>query len=53
MGALLFPGVDLVEESLMELSRTKILFILIKVESYREGGLWKMFGYEACGKSSS
>ena len=51
MGALLFLGVDIVKESLMGLSGTNIIFLLIEVAFYREGGMWKMFGDEACGKS--
>ena len=51
MGALFLLGVDIVKESLMGLSGTKIILILVEVVFDREGVLWKMFGYEACGKS--
>ena len=53
MGALLLLGVDISEEILMGFSGTKILLLLIEVEFYREGGLWKIFGDEACGNSRS
>ena len=48
MVVLFLLGVDAVEESLMGLSVTRIILLLIKVDFYRERGLWKMFGYEAC-----
>ena len=51
MGALFLLGVDVVKESLMVLSGTNIILLLIEVAFYHEGGLWKMFGDEACGKS--
>ena len=51
MGALFLLGVDAVKESLVGLSGTKIILLLVEVEFDREGGLWKMFGDEACGKS--
>ena len=51
MGALFLLGVDVVEEILIRVSGTKILFLLIKVAFHREGGLWKIFIDEACGKS--
>ena len=44
-------GVDVVKEILMRLSGTKILLLLIEVNFHREGGLWKMFGDEACVKA--
>ena len=51
MGELFLLGVDVAEESLLGLSGTNIIFLLIEVAFYREGGMWKMFGDEACGKS--
>ena len=51
MGALFSLGVDVSKESLMVLSEKKILLLLVKVAFDREGGLWNMFGDEACGKA--
>ena len=51
MGAIFLLRVDVIKESLMIVSGTKILLLLINVAFHREGGLWKMFGDEACGKS--
>ena len=51
VGVLLFRGMDGVKEILMRLSRTKIILLLIKMDFHLEGGLWKMFGDEACGKA--
>ena len=42
---------DVVEESLVVLSGTKILLLLVEKAFDREGGLWKMFGDEACGNA--
>ena len=53
VGALFLLGVDVVEESLMRLSGTVILLLLIEVAFHREGGLWKIFGGEACRKARS
>ena len=39
MGALLLLGVDVVKESLMRVSGTKIILLLIKVAFHREGVL--------------
>ena len=50
MGALLLLGVDIVEKSLMVLSGTIFLF-LVEVAFHHEGGFWRMFGDEACGKA--
>ena len=50
MGALFLIGVDIVEESLVRVSGTKIILLLIKVAFHREGVLWRMFGDKACGK---
>ena len=44
-------GVDVVKESLMGLSGTKILLLLIEVDLYCEGGFWKMFVDEAIKKA--
>ena len=52
VGELFLLGVDFFEESLMVLSGTKILLLLVDVAFNFEGGLWKMFGDEACGKAS-
>ena len=53
VGALFLLGVDVVKESLMGFSGTNILLLFIELDFHREGGLWKMFGDEACGKASS
>ena len=47
MGVLLLFGMDVVQEILMGLSGTKIILLLIEVELYREGGLYRMFGDKA------
>ena len=52
MGALFLPGVEVVKEILMIVSGTKIILLLTKVAFHREGGLWKMFGYNDCVKAS-
>ena len=44
-------GVDVLEKILMGLIGTKILLFLVEVASDSEGGLWKMFGDEACEKA--
>ena len=51
MGVLFLIGVDGVKEILMRLSGTKIILLLIEVNFHHEGGLWNMFGDEACGKA--
>ena len=43
--------VEIIKESLMVLSGTNIIFLLVTVAFYCEGGLWKMFGDEAFGKA--
>ena len=48
MGVLFLFGVDVVEEILMQLGRTKVLLFLVKVALHGEGRLGKMFGDEAC-----
>ena len=53
MEALFLLEVDIVEEILMRVIGTKILFLLIKVAFHRKGGLWHMFGDEDFGKISS
>ena len=52
MGSLLLFGVDFFEEILVGLSGTNIILLLVEVAFDREGGLWKMFGDEVCGKAS-
>ena len=37
----------------MRLSGMRILLLLIEVAFHREGGLWKIFGGEACRKARS
>ena len=44
---------DVVEESLMGLSGTRIILFLINVAFHREGEFGKMFGDKACGKAMS
>ena len=48
---LLLLGVDVIKESLMGSSGTKIILILVEVAFEREGLLWKMFVDEACEKT--
>ena len=52
MVALFLLGVEVVEGILMILSGTEITLVLFEVYFHREGGLWKMFGDEACKKAS-
>ena len=52
MVALFLLGLEVVEEIWMILSGTEITVFLFEVYFHREGGLWKMFGDEACKNAS-
>ena len=51
MGALFLLVVDVAKEALKRVIGTKIILLLIKAAFHHEGGLWKLFGYEVCGKA--